>query len=290
VTSQPIGLFDSGVGGLSVWREIVRQLPTESILYVADSAHVPYGNRSGEEVLAFCEGLCRFLLDNRCKAIVVACNTASAVALQVLRDRHPEVPILGLEPAVKPAISLSKTKVVGVMATPATFQGRLFRATVGRYARNVRLVEQVCLGLADCVESGAAEEDLERLLRSFLDPMLAANADTIVLGCTHYPFVIESIRRLAGAERRVIDPAPAVAAHLARVLNEQHLVTSPDARAEHHFFTTGSAARFDAACHRLLGIQAACEEVRWDPDLVSGQRVIRQPADVTAQQPTPRSF
>ncbi|MEB3318093.1 MAG: glutamate racemase [Cyanobacteriota bacterium] len=290
MTSQPIGLFDSGVGGLSVWREIVRQLPTESILYVADSAHVPYGNRSGEEVLAFCEGLCRFLLDNGCKAIVVACNTASAVALQVLRDRYPEVPILGLEPAVKPAISLSKTKVVGVMATPATFQGRLFRATVGRYARNVQLVEQVCLGLADCVESGATEEDLEHLLRGFLEPMLAAHADTIVLGCTHYPFVIESIRRLAGPERRVIDPAPAVAAHLVRVLNEQHLVASPDAKAEHHFFTTGAAARFDAACQRLLGIEAACAEVRWETDLRAGQRVSRQPADATGQQPTPRSF
>lgn len=289
MTSHPIGLFDSGVGGLSVWREIVRQLPTESTLYVADSAHVPYGNRSREEVLAFCEGLSRFLIGRGCKAIVVACNTASAVALQVLRERHPDVPILGLEPAVKPAISLSKTKVVGVMATPATFQGRLFRATVGRYARNVRLVEQVCLGLADCVESGASEEDLERLLQSFLDPMLAARADTIVLGCTHYPFVIDTIRRLAGPERRVIDPAPAVAAHLARVLSERNLATSADAKGSHHFFTTGSAARFDAACQRLLGITAACEEVHWTTE-PTGQRVVLGPTGATAQQMTPRPF
>ena len=278
MTSQPIGLFDSGVGGLSVWREIVRQLPTESTLYVADSAHVPYGNRSSEEVLAYCEGLSRFLIAEGCKAIVVACNTASAVALQVLRERHPEVPILGLEPAVKPAISLSKTKVVGVMATPATFQGRLFRATVGRHATHVTLVEQVCLGLADCVESGASEEDLERLLRGFLDPMLAANADTIVLGCTHYPFVIDTIRRLAGLERRVIDPAPAVAAHLARLLSARGLAACADARGRHRFLTTDVAARFDAACQRLVGVAAACEELRWCTD-ATGQSALQRPPD-----------
>ncbi len=289
MNSQPIGVFDSGVGGLSVWREIVRQLPTESTLYVADSAHVPYGNRSGAEVLAFCEVLAQFLIDQGCKAVVVACNTASAVALQALRERHPQVPILGLEPAVKPAISLSKTRVVGVMATPATFQGRLFRATVGRHATDVRLVEQVCLGLADCVERGASDADLERLLRGFLEPMLAANADTIVLGCTHYPFVIEAIRRLVGPDRRVIDPAPAVAAHLARVLNAQGLATSADARGNHRFLSTSEAARFDAACQRLLGLAAGCGEIRWCRD-ATGQLALRALAVETAQQWPPQAF
>jgi glutamate racemase len=283
MTNQPIGLFDSGVGGLSVWREIVRQLPTESTLYVADSAHVPYGNRSGVEVMAYCEGLCRFLIDQGCKAVVVACNTASAVALEALRERHPAVPILGLEPAVKPAISLSRSKVVGVMATPATFQGHLFRATVGRCATGVRLVEQVCLGLADCVESGASEEELERVLRSFLDPMLAANADTIVLGCTHYPFVIETIRRLAGQERRVIDPAPAVAAHLARVLRERDLAANADARGGHRFHTTGAVSCFDAACQRLVGLNPHSEPLRWGRDS-TGRWMVRDVTEVAAQQ------
>lgn len=289
MTSQPIGLFDSGVGGLSVWREIVRQLPTESTLYVADSAHVPYGNRGSAEVLAYCDGLCRFLLERDCKAIVVACNTASAVALQTLRDRYPRVPILGLEPAVKPAISLSKTGVVGVMATPATFQGRLFRATVGRCAGPVRLVEQVCLGLADCVESGASDEELERLLHAFLVPMLDANADTIVLGCTHYPFVIDTIRRLAGPERRVIDPAPAVVAHLARVLAERQRAASSAGRGGHQFFTTGTAARFDAACERLLGLRPGSREVHWATDS-GGQWRIQALPDASAQQSRPESF
>lgn len=263
VNSQPIGVFDSGVGGLSVWREIVRQLPYESILYLADRAHVPYGNRSSREVLAYCDAICGFLINKGCKAIVVACNTASAVALQALRELHPSVPILGLEPAVKPAVSLSQTKVVGVMATPATFQGQLFRATVGRCASDVKVVEQVCLGLADWVESGASEEELEPLLKGFLTPMLEANADTIVLGCTHYPFVIDTIRRLAGPDLRVIDPAPAVAAHLARVLGERGLMAGSEEPGQHRFLSTGEEDSFNTACLRLLGLPVQCVEIRW---------------------------
>jgi glutamate racemase len=289
VNNHPIGLFDSGVGGLSVWREIVRQLPNESTLYLADSAHVPYGNRSCKDVLAFSEATTQFLIAQGCKAIVVACNTASAVALRALRRSHPQVPILGLEPAVKPAISLSQTKVVGVMATPATFQGHLYRATVGRYATNVHVVEQVCLGLADWVESGASEAELEALLRGFLAPMLAANADTIVLGCTHYPFVIDTIRRLAGPERRVIDPAPAVAAHLARILRDGGLVAPPDAKAQHRFLTTGSAAAFNAACQRLLGLAAGCEEIHWR-EQATDHLSLPLPAHNRGQQETPRPF
>ena len=263
MNSQPIGVFDSGVGGLSVWREIVRQLPYESILYLADRAHVPYGNRSSREVLAYCDAICGFLINKGCKAIVVACNTASAVALQALRELHPSVPILGLEPAVKPAVSLSQTKVVGVMATPATFQGQLFRATVGRCASDVKVVEQVCLGLADWVESGASEEELEPLLKGFLAPMLEANADTIVLGCTHYPFVIDTIRRLAGPDLRVIDPAPAVAAHLARVLGERGLMAGSEEPGQHRFLSTGEEDSFNTACLRLLGLPVQCVEIRW---------------------------
>jgi glutamate racemase len=289
VNSQPIGVFDSGVGGLSVWREIVRQLPYESILYLADRAHVPYGNRSSREVLAYCDAICALLIAQGCKAIVVACNTASAVALQSLRELHPSVPILGLEPAVKPAVSLSQTKVVGVMATPATFQGQLFRATVGRCATDVKVVEQVCLGLADWVESGASEAELETLLQGFLTPMLEANADTIVLGCTHYPFVIDTIRRLAGPDLKVIDPAPAVAAHLARVLGERGLTASSEEPGQHRFLSTGDATSFNAACRRLLGLQAQCEEIRW---LVGaeGQLSLGPPSAPSPQQMPPQAF
>ena len=286
---QPIGVFDSGVGGLSVWREIVRQLPTESVLYLADRAHVPYGNRSSQEVLAYCDAISSYLIDQGCKAIVVACNTASAVALEALRSRYATVPILGLEPAVKPAVSLSQTKVVGVMATPATFQGRLFRATVGRCAADVKVVEQVCLGLADWVETGASDGELEELLKGFLSPMLAANADTIVLGCTHYPFVIDTIRRLAGPDLRVIDPAPAVAAHLARVLGEQGLTGGSVSKGLHRFLSTGPATSFQEACARLLDLRVRCEELRWSQD--STGQLLLLPQDTGAhQQPPPQAF
>ncbi|MCP9816737.1 glutamate racemase [Synechococcus sp. GreenBA-s] len=247
----PIGIFDSGVGGLSVWRELVAQLPGESTVYVADRAHVPYGNRTSAEIRRFCEAIADFLVAEGCKAIVVACNTASAVALHGLRERFPGVPILGLEPAVKPAVSLTRSGVVGVMATPATFQGRLYRATVGRHAADVQVVEQVCIGLADLVERGELQgPDCEALLQGFVGPMLAAGADTIVLGCTHYPFVIEAIRRLVGPSLAVVDPAPAVARHLGQV-------------PRHRFFTSAEPACFDRAAGRLLGLHTSSEGLLW---------------------------
>lgn len=261
--SAAIGLFDSGLGGLSVWRQIVRQLPNESTLYFADRAHVPYGSRQSREIRFYSEAICACLVEAGCKAIVVACNTASAVALHHLRERFPGRLILGLEPAVKPAVALTRSGVVGVMATPATFQGKLYRATVGRHAGEVTVVEQVCLGLADLVEAGAQEgPETDALLCSFLEPMLAAGADTIVLGCTHYPFVIEAIRRLAGPEVTVIDPAPAVARHLGFLL-QRHGLEAPAGRAEHRFLTTGEAACFDRDARHLIGIEVASQSMPW---------------------------
>ena len=262
--SAPIGIFDSGVGGLSVWRQVVRHLPDESVLYLADQAHVPYGNRSAREIQGFCLAVADQLVERGCKALVVACNTASAVALQPLRSRYPELPILGLEPAVKPAVAHTRTGVVGVMATPATFQGELYRATVGRHASDVQVVEQVCIGLADLVEAGELQGPvLDALLQRFLEPMLAAGADTIVLGCTHYPFVIEAIRRLVGPGLAVLDPAPAVARHLGQVLSQRGLRRRDPAGRAHAFFTTADPAAFDRALVRLVGSRCCSEPLRW---------------------------
>ena len=272
--ADPIGIFDSGVGGLSVWRQVVHHLPCESVLYLADQAHVPYGNRSAAEIQHFCLAVADQLVDQGCKALVVACNTASAVALQPLRRRYPDLPILGLEPAVKPAVALTRSGVVGVMATPATFQGQLYRATVGRHASDVRVVEQVCIGLADLVEQGQLEgDDCDHTLRSFLEPMLAAGADTIVLGCTHYPFVIEAIRRLVGPSLAVLDPAPAVARHLGEVLRQRGLALPPDSGAgSHRFFTTGDEQSFDRAVSRLVGADCHSSSLRWlESDAASPQ-------------------
>jgi len=265
MSAAPIGIFDSGVGGLSVWRQVVHHLPGESVLYLADQAHVPYGNRSATEIQGHCLAIADHLVQAGCKAIVVACNTASAVALQPLRERFSQLPILGLEPAVKPAVGLTRSGVVGVMATPATFQGELYRATVGRCAGSVQVVEQVCIGLADLVERGQLEgPDCDATLRRFLEPMLAAGADTIVLGCTHYPFVIEAIRRLVGPGLAVLDPAPAVARHLGEVLQQRGLGIEPAAAAPlHRFLTSGDAAAFDRAVARLVGADCRSQPLRW---------------------------
>ena len=268
MSQAPIGIFDSGVGGLSVWRQVVHHLPGEAVFYLADQAHVPYGNRSAAEIQGHCLAIADHLVQRGCKAIVVACNTASAVALTPLRQRFPQLPILGLEPAVKPAVGLTRSGVVGVMATPATFQGELYRATVGRCAGSVQVVEQVCIGLADLVEQGQLEgPHCDATLRRFLEPMLAAGADTIVLGCTHYPFVIEAIRRLVGPGLAVLDPAPAVARHLGEVLEQRGLRAAASTHAsnspQHRFFTTGDTAAFDRAVARLVGADCRSQPLRW---------------------------
>lgn len=263
----PIGVFDSGVGGLSVWREIVRALPHEDTIYFADQQHVPYGPRGELEIRRFSDAIARHLLERGCKAIVVACNTASAAALKHLRDTLPHVPTIGMEPAVKPAAAMTKSGVVGIMATPATFQGRLFKATAGRHASGVRLINQVCDGLADHVEAGDLDGPAtEKLLRGFLQPILGAGADTIVLACTHYPFVIDTIRRIAGPGVSVIDPAPAIARHLANVLAHHGLLRQTSRTGEHLFVTSGEPARFEQAIFRLTGHRGRVEGVRWAAD------------------------
>lgn len=269
----PIGVFDSGVGGLSVWREVVRALPREDTIYVADQVHVPYGPRGEGEIRGFCEAIARYLLARGCKALVVACNTASAAALKHLRETFPQVPVIGMEPAVKPAAALTKNGVVGIMATPATFQGRLFQATAGRHAVGIRLINQVCEGLAEHVEAGQLEgPETEALLRRCLGPILEAHADTIVLACTHYPFVIGAIRAISGPGVQVIDPAPAIARHLGDVLALQGLKCETARQGLHVFVTSGDPAHFATALRQLTGVQGKVEAFRWESGALSPPR------------------
>ena len=272
----PIGIFDSGAGGLSVWREIVRELPHEDTLYVADQVHMPYGPRTEAELRRFCTAIAHYLVGQGCKAIVVACNTASAAALKHLRETFPSLPSIGMEPAVKPAAGSTRSGVVGIMATPATFQGRLFQATVGRHASSIRLINQVCDGLAEQVERGELNTPAtEAMLRRYLEPMLAAGADTVVLACTHYPFVIELIRQIVGPDVQVIDPAPAIARHVRRTLAEHGLLSPHIAAGLHRFFSTGTTAGFASLLHRLLGVESAVCAATWrDSELVSVVRSV----------------
>jgi glutamate racemase len=256
-----VGIFDSGVGGLSVWREIAARYPALETVYVADQAHIPYGPRGLEEIRDFSRGITRFLLDLGCSAVVLACNTASAASLAALRAEFPALPFVGMEPAVKPAAATSRSRVAGVLATPATFQGALFATTVERFAAGVRLVRQVCPGLVERIEAGELDGDgTEALLRECLAPSLAAGADTIVLACTHYPFARHAIERLAGDGVAVIDPAPAIARQVARVAGH---AAAPAHHAEPVFFTTGDIGSFERVASLLLARPVRARHARW---------------------------
>ena len=203
----------------------------------------------------FCDGITEFLLTAGCKAIVVACNTASAAALKHLRERFPHLPLVGLEPAVKPAAAITRSGVIGVMATPATFQGRLYQATVGRHAAGVKVIARVCAGLAELVEAGHLDDpDTDVRLKEYLQPILDAGADTIVLGCTHYPFVRDDIARVLGDEVMLLDTADAVAAQAARLWRAP--AVEADA-ASCRLETTGDPQQLRRFAARWLGIDAA---------------------------------
>lgn len=259
-----IGIFDSGVGGLSVLREVRRLLPAEPLIYLADQGHVPYGPRPLEQVRSFSKTIVDYLLAEGAKLIVVACNTASAAALHYLRDVFPGIPFVGMEPAVKPAAEWTHTGVVGVLATPATFQGALYASVVERFANGVTVLQHTCPGLVGQIEAGSLDDhDTRLILHEALDPMLAEGIDTIVLGCTHYPFVIPLIQEIAGPEVRVIDPAPAVARQVERLLeakNLRHPGAEPGAA---RFLTTGDPVRLGVLMPRLLGGSAQVQGLRW---------------------------
>jgi glutamate racemase len=252
--TAPIGVFDSGVGGLSVWREIVRRLPAEDTLYFADQAHIPYGQRPLDEVRHLTENVTRFLLAEGVKLIVVACNTASGAALHALRETFPDVPFVGMEPAVKPAVEHTNTGIVGVIATPATFQGDLFAGLIQRFGNGFDIHTQACPGLVETVEAGALDTpETESLLRGYLVPLLEAGIDQLVLGCTHYPFLSPLIQRIVGPHVTLIDPAPAVARQVGCVLARRSLLAPAGQTGHHRFYTSGDPAKFSAMVQTLTG-------------------------------------
>jgi len=262
--SQPVALYDSGVGGLSVLRAAQAALPHERLLYFGDQANVPYGSRSLEELRAIAEASTRFLLSQGAKLIVIACNTASAAALKHLRAAFPDVPFVGMEPAVKPAAEQSLTRKVGVLATPSTFQGELYASVVERFAQDVEIFQSTCPGLVSQIERARLNTPkTRRILEEAVLPMLDAGADTLVMGCTHYPFVIPLIEKIAAGRARVIDPAPAVARQTARVLAERKLLNPSPEEGSLRFITSGEPAAFEYALARLLGLNAQAEAARW---------------------------
>jgi glutamate racemase len=264
-TGDPIGIFDSGVGGLSVLKAIRQLLPAEPVVFLADQAHVPYGLRSLEEVRDFSEMITRYLFSRGAKLIVVACNTASAAALQHLRQVFSETPFVGMEPAVKPAAEGTQSGVVGVLATPATFQGALYASVVERFANGVTLLQHTCPGLVAQIEDGVLETPKTRLiLEEALLPMLDKGIDTVVLGCTHYPFVIPLIEAIVGPGVRVIDPAPAVARQVGRLLEVRGLCREGEEKGSLEILTTGDPQRLQGLLPRLLGESVSVGKIDWN--------------------------
>jgi glutamate racemase len=261
--SGAIGVFDSGVGGLSVVEHIVKELPREDVLFFADTFHCPYGRRSHTEIQSLAGEIVAFLLSSGAKIIVVACNTASAAALHHLRGIF-DVPIVGMEPAVKPAAERTGSKVVGVMATEATFQGALFGSLVERFAADVEVLTQTCPGLVERVEAGLVQDaETMEMLQRYLQPMMDQGIDSLVLGCTHYPYLRPLIEEITGDEVKIIDPSPAVARQTARVLKQEGLLRAGEG-GQHTFCTTGAPQVFARLLGELTDLDGPVYAARWE--------------------------
>ena len=266
-SKSPIGIFDSGVGGISVLRAIREQMPKESVIYFGDQGHIPYGPRRMEQIRNFSDAITNFLLEKDAKIIVVACNTASAAALKYLREKFPGMQFVGMEPAVKPAAEYTQTGKVGVLATPATFQGVLYASVVERFANGVELFQDTCPGLVQQIEQGnLSGKETRRILEGALLPMVENNIDTVVLGCTHYPFVIPLIQKIVGNNVRVIDPAPAVTKQTGRLLEERGMKNQSELKGDIKFYTSGNPEALKSRLPMLLGESGDVHKVEWLSD------------------------
>jgi glutamate racemase len=262
--NAPVGIFDSGLGGLSVLRHIRARQPLENLVYFADSAFAPYGGKPEAVVLERALAIAGFLAAQQCKALVVACNTATAAAVTALRARYPLLPVVGVEPGLKPATLCTVSRVVGVLATERTLASARFQALEARLSADsgVRFVAQACSGLAEQVEKGELRSPATAaLVRRYVEPLISQGADTLVLGCTHYPFLLPSIeqaaRQAGGLNVNVIDTGDAVARQLQRVLTERGLLRgAASGTATIHGWTTGSASTLQNALVKLLQIKA----------------------------------
>lgn len=267
---RPIGIFDSGIGGLTILGSVRATLPAEDLLYIGDNAHVPYGPRSLDEVRGFSHAITEALIARGAKLIVIACNTASAAALTSVREAHPELPFVGMEPAVKPAVEQTHTGVVGVIATVATFQSDLYASVVERFSHGVEVLHQPCPGLVQQIESGEFDTPrTEDMLRGWLEPMLARNIDALVLGCTHYPLVRPMIERIVGPQVRVIDPAPAIARQVNRLLEQNGTLAPSGSKGSTRYWTSGDPVEFGTMVERIGMGRTEIRQARWEGDRLS---------------------
>lgn len=236
--NNPIGFFDSGIGGTSIWRKIKDLLPNENTIYLADCKNAPYGHKSKEKIIELSIKNTEFLLNQNVKIIVVACNTATTNAIQILRSKY-KIPFIGIEPAIKPAGLITKTRRIGVLATEGTLNSELFENTSGKLHPNIEIIKQVGKGLVDLIEAGHIDSyEIKSLLNQHLQPMLKKNIDTLVLGCTHYPYLIPEIIKVVGKHIKIIDASLAVAKQTKNILyNNNLLAINDECKTTHQFFS-----------------------------------------------------
>ena len=235
--TAPIGIFDSGIGGTSIWKKIHALLPNEHTIYLADSKHAPYGNKTKDEIIALAIKNTEFLLNQNCKIIVVACNTATTNAIKILRNRY-QVPFIGIEPAIKPAALKTKTNTIGILATKGTLNSSLFEKTSSSINLNINTIEQVGTGLVELIESGKLySEEMTKLLKKYLTIFQKHNVDHLVLGCTHYPYLIPQIKEIIGNQITIIDSGEAVAKQTKNILVTNSLLSTTAAIEKNQFYS-----------------------------------------------------
>ena len=241
INSNPIGLFDSGIGGTSIWKEIHQLLPNENTIYLADSKNAPYGKRSKQEIIALCCKNVDFLLQQNCKIIVVACNTATTNAIKELREKYT-IPIIGIEPAIKTAANLTKTETIGILATKGTLNSELFNKQVASFS-SIKILEQVGHGLVELIENGEINTpEMENLLKKYLQPMIVENIDYLVLGCSHYPYLIPLIKKIIPKTVQIIDSGQAVAKQTKAILEEHNMINNCEDSSNQTFYSNTNPA------------------------------------------------
>ena len=240
MSTQPIGIFDSGIGGTSIFNEIHGLLPNEDTIYLADSKNAPYGNKSKAEIIKLSIKNTELLLEKNCKLIVVACNTATTNAIKLLRSTY-DVPFIGIEPAIKPAALNTKTKVIGILATKGTLSSELFHNTTDLYTNGIKVIEQVGEGIVPLIEMGKTNsDDMRSLLETYMKPMLDANIDYLVLGCTHYPYLIPMLIEILPKHIKIIDSGLAVAKQTKTILEQHNLLNVSPHKPKNVFFSNGN--------------------------------------------------
>jgi glutamate racemase len=270
VNAAPIGVFDSGLGGLTVAAQILRKLPGESIIYLADTAHVPYGDRPKDEIRGYALDITGFLRRLGAKMVVMACNMSSAVALDHAREAFPDLPVLGvIEPGARSAVRLAGDKPVGVLATTGTVNSHAYSRSIQSARPDLAVYEQACPGFVPLVEAGQAESDeAYAVARQYVQPLLEHGIGAIVLGCTHYPFVASAIAAAAGDSVRLVDPAEETVVEIENILTKQEIHAPSPAAPTHRFFCTGDPEGFGELGGRFLGAQIGrVERAVWGVDL-----------------------